>query len=418
LEDLLDEVRELAERKNAGRFGMEDFATVIALDALKEQYDVLSKDKDHMTTLFHQQLDQMQQEITRLQGVNQQQQRTIDRLQHQQEEQFGLTADDALTALEQSSMIVDGGVTTVSEDAMSTTDDGGSHTNEYDDHDDDDDYDAISFGEVGDLSARSTQTAPLAPPSSSSTSMTTRQQRSPPSSAFRRGGGRSLSPTGFGSGSRSRSSSGGGLRRGGGGRLRRGRGGGGRGPGLDRSISMSALSVGSSGSNGDYHFQSFTTKLHPLPPTLSPPTTTTTLSNKRRFQQQQQQQQHPYLNDEKVSEDEEEEEDDDRVLESGDELPVELRTSMKHLVESIHRISDEMDDEKSADGLNDDFERYSLDRQLSHQYARKDQQQEQASSQFDKQRFRRQSLQVQQIRYASMDEETRKKQQGRLSRFL
>ena len=344
LEDLLDEIRDLAESKNAGRFGMEDFAAVVALDALKEQYDKLSKEKDKLTVQYHGRLDEMGQELARLQHANEHKQRVIDRLE----------TSDGLAALEHDTLTA-GAISeyTATDDDNDDDDndtgnkDSDDNTNDNTDDDDDDDNSFIGTVDL-ERSFRSSKTAPPAPP-----------RASPPIKAFQHQK-RSLSPTALSM--------------------------------LGRSSSLRSLGS-RSGST-----RSLSTSSHHKRPV-------------RRYRRR-----HP---EEKTEQPQPQppQVDDDTVLESGDELPDELRASMRNLVESINKISDEMDDEKSADGLDDIFQRQALDHHLGFASTQQQQQQQQPQG-FDKRNFRRKSFQAQQLRYIGMDDQSRKKQENRLSRFL
>ena len=90
LEALVDELRDAADRKVHGALNMDEFASIVALNTMKESFDVLSKKKDEMQRDLGHQIHIIKSEMKRLRKVENQQQRLIERLQ----------AGDALSAIE------------------------------------------------------------------------------------------------------------------------------------------------------------------------------------------------------------------------------------------------------------------------------------------------------------------------------
>jgi len=96
LEDLVDELRDAADMKSRGALDIDEFASIVALNSMKESFDVLSKKKDAMEADLGRQILLLKGELKRLQNDNEKQEKLIDRLE------FG----DSLTALELDTTIV------------------------------------------------------------------------------------------------------------------------------------------------------------------------------------------------------------------------------------------------------------------------------------------------------------------------
>ena len=90
MEDLLDELREAADLKAHGALDMEEFASIIALNSMKESFDVLSAKKDVMETELVRQINFFKGEVNRLQNANEKLEKWIERLE----------SGDTLTVLE------------------------------------------------------------------------------------------------------------------------------------------------------------------------------------------------------------------------------------------------------------------------------------------------------------------------------
>jgi hypothetical protein len=95
LEALVDELRDAADRKVHGALNMDEFASIVALNSMKESFDVLSRKKDEMESDLGRQIQIIKAEMKRLRKTENQQKKLIERLQ----------AGDALSAFERGTTI-------------------------------------------------------------------------------------------------------------------------------------------------------------------------------------------------------------------------------------------------------------------------------------------------------------------------